>query len=214
MRLTTWNCQHGTIEDRLAQLQPLAPDLVALQECRRPAFASPNAIWSGTLDPKGIAVASINPSLRLERLEVTVAPTALPVLVHGPEPFVLLAVWTLPPYEKFAIEAVRACAAVGVSRDLPMLVMGDLNVIPTRERLRMFREEFGLVSAYHAFHKVDPGAEAHPTHYWKRKQSSPWHIDYCFVPEGWVPKLRDVQVGGFDEWPDSDHRPLTIESTY
>ena len=91
MRLTTWNSHHGTVEERLAQLQPLAPDLVALQECRRPAVAPPNAIWSGILDHKGIAVAATNRLLRLERLEMALPPTTLPVLVDGPVRFLLLA---------------------------------------------------------------------------------------------------------------------------
>ena len=61
------------------------------------------------------------------------------------------------------MEAIRSCA--GVSRDLPMVVMGDLNIVPTSERLRMFREEFGLISACHAFHGAEPGGEKHPTHF-------------------------------------------------
>ena len=68
-----------------------------------------------------------------------------------------------------------------------------------------------MISAYHAFHKIEPGTESHPTHFWRRKRASPWHIDYCLIPESWVPKVREVQVGAFEEFSSSDHRPVTID---
>jgi hypothetical protein len=46
-----------------------------------------------------------DPFLPLERLNVDVAPTALPVIVHGPLPFLFLALWTHPPYEEFTLTA-------------------------------------------------------------------------------------------------------------
>ena len=67
------------------------------------------------------------------------------------------------------------------------------------------------MSAYHAHHKVTPGEELHSTHFWRRWKTAPWHIDFCLIPEGWVPKVRDVQVGTFEEWrAESDHCPVTV----
>lgn len=209
MRLTTWNCHHGHVRDRLARLEPLAPDLVTLQECRRPQQRSSHVIWSGAADSKGIAVATLTPSIRLERLPTKIAPTALTVLVHAPAPFRVVALWAVPPYEKFAVRALRACQR-GAACDLPMVVMGDLNLTAKSEAVRIFYEELGLVSAYHAFHRVAPGEERDPTHFWRWQRTSPWHIDFCLVPKDWVAKIRDVKTGAFREWTDSDHRPVTI----
>jgi endonuclease/exonuclease/phosphatase family metal-dependent hydrolase len=209
MRLTTWNCHHGNVEQRLALLRPLAPDLVTLQECRRPVLPFSEAIWSGTREVQGIAVASCNPALRLERLNVDVAPTALPVMVQGPVPFLLLALWSHPPYEEFTLAAHRICMAGGCG--LPVVVMGDLNITAKSEAIKTLQEEFGLVSAYHAHHKLMAGDEQHPTHYWRRSKTAPWHIDFCLIPDEWVPNLHEVRVGTFEDWgAESDHCPVTV----
>ena len=46
-------------------------------------------------------------------------------------------------------------------------------------------------------------------HHWN--ESAPFHLDYCFVPEEWVDRLTRVEVGSFAAWPQSDHRPLTVD---
>ena len=211
MRLITWNCHHGTIERRIEQLRRLDPDLVTLQECCRQGLPFMDAVWSGTREVRGVAVVALNPSLQLEHLNVKLASTAVPVIVHGPTPFVLLAVWAhpTPTYDNFVLNAVRACAKA--TGDRPMIVMGDLNILPTSDAVRVLREELGVVSAYHHHYRVEPGHEQHPTHFWRWHETSPWHIDFCLVPEAWVGKVRKVCVGGFAEWTDSDHRPLTVE---
>jgi hypothetical protein len=57
MRLITWNCHHADVEQRLQLLRPLGPDPVTLQECRRPVLPFSEAIWGGTREVHGIAVA-------------------------------------------------------------------------------------------------------------------------------------------------------------
>ena len=100
-----------------------------------------------------------------------------------------------------------------------MVVMGDFNSSPavvsqrksSPELFRRLREEFGLVSAYHTYLGAEHGAEAHSTFFMNRQQHRSFHLDYCFVPESWVVRIADVKVGSFDDWPDSDHRPLAID---
>ena len=71
-------------------------------------------------------------------------------------------------------------------------------------------EELGLVSAYHRYTGEPHGIERTPTHYWRWQETSPFHIDYCFVPRSW--RIERVEVGGFDEWKElSDHRPLIVD---
>jgi hypothetical protein len=41
----------------------------------------------------------------------------------------------------------------------------------------------------------EPGHETSPTHFHRRAVTSPWHVDYCFVPEAWVTRLSNVHVG-------------------
>ena len=70
----------------------------------------------------------------------------------------------------------------------------------------------GLVSAYHRFFGEDQGAESRPTLYLLKKRERPYHIDYCFIPESWVPNLTSVAVGAYETWiTASDHCPLVVD---
>jgi endonuclease/exonuclease/phosphatase family metal-dependent hydrolase len=72
--------------------------------------------------------------------------------------------------------------------------------------------DLGLVSAYHAFNDVEHAQERHATYYHQFKSTQPWHIDYCFVPTGWVKGLVNVQVLNGKSWAHlSDHRPLIVD---
>ena len=54
------------------------------------------------------------------------------------------------------------------------------------------------------------GEETRASYYHGKKEANPFHIDYCFVPEALVDRLTGVEVGRFADWPQSDHRPLTV----
>jgi endonuclease/exonuclease/phosphatase family metal-dependent hydrolase len=76
----------------------------------------------------------------------------------------------------------------------------------------MLREDFGLFSAYHEYHNLNHGDETHYTYFDRTKKGKPFHIDYCFVPQSWLRRLKRVTVGRHNEWADlSDHVPLIIE---
>ena len=222
MRVTTWNCWRwgAEIEGFLALLGPLGGDLVALQECRRPAAEDPSVSWRGTHPLKGAAVVSTSPALPIEAIEIpSLHPTVVPVVVQAPEPFVFVGVWTHPPYNPVAWKAMTACVAA--ADGMPVVAAGDFNSSPSvvgQERasprfLQRMRDELGLVSAYHHFHGEAPGAETRATHYFLFNESRPFHLDYCFLPETWLGHLAGVEVGSFAAWPQSDHRPLTVDLT-
>jgi endonuclease/exonuclease/phosphatase family metal-dependent hydrolase len=117
-------------------------------------------------------------------------------------------------------------AGLTAYRDLlrtgPAFVVGDLNShwrwdagnkeMTHGALVARLDREFGLVSAYHAARpRVAHGSEE-PTLYWQWKREQPFHIDYCFLPRAWVPRIASVTVGSFDEWSGkSDHRPLVVE---
>ena len=73
------------------------------------------------------------------------------------------------------------------------------------------RDKLGLVSAYHHLSGEAHGEETRASYYHGKKEAHPFHIDYCFVPEAWVDRLTGVEVGSFADWPQSDHRPLTVD---
>ena len=220
-RVTSWNCYRGAkIEDSLALLAPLRADLVALQECRHPAGEDASIIWRGADPLQGVAVVSTSPAVPVEAIEIpSLHPTVVPVVVQAAQPFLFVGVWTHPPYNEVAWEAMTACVAA--ADGMPVVAAGDFNSSPRvvgQEResprfLQQMQDELGLVSAYHHVHGESPGAETRATHYHQWNESKPFHLDYCFVPETWLGHLASVEVGSFAAWPQSDHRPLTVDLT-
>lgn len=219
MRLTSWNCLHGRPRERLDRLLSLESDIVVLQECRRPAAAG-RSLWSGIPEKKGVLIAPVGQAVALEPVCVQgLPPTVLPVVVHATTPFILIGMWAQKEisYAHMALASLRPI--LGGVHGLPLVVAGDFNVSPlvigqrrqAGEFFREMREEFGLVSAYHVAHDVEPGAELHPTFYMNGRQDRPFHLDYCFVPESWTGRIRDVRVGSYAGWQDSDHRPVTVD---
>jgi endonuclease/exonuclease/phosphatase family metal-dependent hydrolase len=105
----------------------------------------------------------------------------------------------------------------------PTVVMGDFNsgthlISGRREavsrphgRLVAALEARGLVSAYHAFHRVAHGSETHATYYHRFDRADRWHIDFCFVPSAWAGRIARVEVGGPKAHTTSDHRPVMVE---
>ena len=104
----------------------------------------------------------------------------------------------------------------------PTLLIGDLNSNTKWDyKLRPGQNHTGLVtllsslklsSAYHTFHQEEHGAEIHPTFFLRKNPAKPYHIDDCFIPEGWIGQLSSVALGSNEDWKThSDHRPLIVD---
>lgn len=222
LRLVTWNCWSGRIDQRVAQLSHLRPDLVVLEECAQPDDQQ-RAVWRGPWASKGIGVVSPSGVFALEPQAIIDAghTSALSVRVTGPLTFSLLAIWSHRPYVADVMHALDTYR--DRLKDGPAIVAGDFNSSPAFDAralpgsthldiVRRLRDEFGLVSAYHAFHGVDHGQEPHATLYHQWKEARPFHIDYMFLPMEWLGRLRAVEVGTWEAWlGKSDHRPLAVE---
>ena len=221
MRIVTWNCCRGPFARKTELLRPLAADVAVVQECARPPEESARVRWAGEKPRQGIAVlAGEGWSVEPIAFDAPLPRWIVPFRIHGPEPFTLVAVWSLPPYSRSVVQGVEALAEVIAAG--PTVVAGDFNSNPVFDRVRPTKfgyarieavlRDLGVESAYHAFHGETPGDETRPTyfHQWRREQ--PFHMDYCFVPRGWLPRRAGVEVGGFDAWAgQSDHRPVTVD---
>ena len=131
MRLTTWNCFRGKAPEHcLELLEPLRAVLITLQECRRPDGEDTPVIWRGTEPAYGTAVVSTLAAVQLESISIpSLHPPVVPVVVHAPQPFVFVGVWTHPPYNEVAWDAMSACVAA--ADGLPVVGAGDFNSSPS-----------------------------------------------------------------------------------
>ena len=223
LRLIAWNCHHGSLSTRLAELASFAPAIVFLQECK-PTRTLPMMgpfLTQRVNAQKGIALASLNADYRLAKLKPRAnrGRAVMGATVSGPVAFTALGVWSQGPH--YVDDVMRTLHAYDkVLRSGATIVMGDLNSgtnlagtrSPNKGHSRILDRfaDLGLVSAYHAFHHFEHGQERHPTYRHQRKPSQPWHIDFCFVPVGWV--VVGVEVLDGKEWATrSDHLPLKVD---
>ena len=75
-------------------------------------------------------------------------------------------------------------------------------------------KQAGLASAYHHHFDEAQGAESTPTLHWRGAGQRTYHIDYTFIPDAWLPWLREVSVGSKEDWIDSglsDHVPVVAD---
>lgn len=223
MRLVTWNCCRGRFERKVPLLAPLAFDVAVVQECSIPSQPDASTLWFGDNPTQGVAVVA-TPEYELAPLatDLELPRYVIPVQVSGPVSFLLLAVWTHrePTYVDPLLRAIGLFGDQMAAQ--PTVVMGDFNSNacwdhqhnPARNHSALVARlhELGLVSSYHSWTGNAHGAEDHPTFYFRWRQHEPFHIDYCFVPQSWAPKLTSVSVGGYEKWcRASDHRPLIVD---
>ena len=210
----------------MPHLNDIAPDLVAVQECARPANRQRGRqAWFGDNPNQGLLVGVTNGlRLRAARKKGIDSKFFLPIQVEGALAFNVLAIWAKPgPHSPiYASTVLDGLAAYRrFIKSGPTVFLGDLNTatIPSArgrdwhmEIVKRLRDEFGLVSAYHAYHNIEHGYEAHYTYFDRTKKGKPYHVDYCFVPEAWLPRLKRVAVGNYEEWGRvSDHTPVVVE---
>jgi exodeoxyribonuclease III len=238
LRLVSWNCGSG-FHRKVEALSALAPDIAVIPECadldtlalKCPRFAPSGALWIGDDSKRGLGVFSFGRYRLAQADRGAVAITyALPAHVVGPSTFNLVALWShygKTPMRVGALGptllALRAYAGLLVER--PSIIAGDLNnhirwdkpgKASNHANAVVASAALGLVSAYHAFHRLEQGAERHPTLYWRdRTRTGPtFHIDYVFVPKSATGLLRRVSVGSHAKWIAtglSDHAPLVVD---
>lgn len=223
LRLLTWNCHHGALSARLAELAAFSPAIIFLQECAPTDPLPPTRpfVTQRVNTRKAIALTSLDEDYFLAKLRPRAnrGRAVVGARVSGAASFTALGIWSQGP--RYVDDVMRTLKAYDrVLRSGPAVVMGDLNSgtnLNTRQspskghaRILAALADVGLVSAYHRFHGVEHGREMHPTYRHQRNPSKPWHIDFCFVPVGW--DVVGVDVPHSEEWTArSDHLPLCVE---
>ena len=229
MRIITWNCCVGDFRTKIAKISEFEPDLLAVQEMEdidqilwfpgssQPTFRHRSTDPStnrgvGVLSFKNAIITPVDDSdpMAFRRFDVTV----------GSHNFQIVSVWTADakPHKAAYKQAHEGIARHRAwIRQKPTVILGDFNHSASFDgrawrSLMDLIEPLELKSAYHEFFGEDFGSETRFTHYHGGKQTSTFHIDYCFIPKDWVSRLRSVQVGSYEDWrPFSDHVPLIVD---
>jgi endonuclease/exonuclease/phosphatase family metal-dependent hydrolase len=219
MKLVSWILAGG---DKRGAVARLDADVVMLQERRRRDVEG-GELWAGASNAKGL---SLRTSIECAPLDCAepVAQYFVPYEVRGAEPFQLIHVWAMnvgaDRYVRGLVRSVRCWRDRIASR--PTVIAGDFNANAYWDHenpadlnysaLAAMLDELGLVSAYHAFFGEMPSHESRPTFYLYRHADKPAHLDYCFIPRAWLPRLKRVTVGEHAEWSRfSDHMPVWVE---
>jgi endonuclease/exonuclease/phosphatase family protein len=225
LRIVTWNCCRGPFDAKAGALARLKADIAILTETARPkADDTPQRLWFGGSKGSGIVVLA-GGGFTLEREHAVAASDSDPVRairVGGPVSFHLMAVWGRQNSDYIRGVYDRVVEQLDFAKRRPTVLAGDLNsnTIWDRPRARMdhsrfvawLRSELDLVSAYHEHRNEAHGKESKPTYYFLWNRARPYHIDYCFVPRAWGPRIRRVTIGGYEAWSRwSDHRPVMVE---
>ena len=221
MKIVSWNLAGG---DKRAPLGAFDCDIAALQE-RRYADVDDRELWVGHRPRRGLSV-RVAAGWSVERIDVPrrMPRYFVPAQVSGPESFQMISVWAQPDrpyrYVRGTVRAVERWAKRITAQ--PTVIAGDFNANACWDgqhpsdrnftALAARLSELGLVSAYHAFFNEEYACETRPTFFLYRHTDRPFHLDYCFIPRTWLPRLRSVTVGAHEEWGKwSDHMPVSVE---
>lgn len=221
LRLVTWNASPGRLDEKLAALAALRPDIAVLQEINRPKEAIEGLNWAGrATGGKGVAL-WLRSGLRATRIPRPRSPFwSIPAYKIAPLGVTLLNVWTREEHQYIAGLHGALDRHFPRARPRQLVIAGDFNGNPifrsdgTRRDFRTMvtrlEERFRLQSAYHVATGDPFGDERTPTYYFQWDRRKPYHLDYCFVPRTWT--IREVEVGTFRRWRGlSDHVPIVVD---
>jgi len=231
MRIIVWNCAMS-LHTKWDNLIGLRPDIAVIAECAEPRILwaklkceqKCDVQWIGDNPNKGLGVFVFQDySLERDDSYNSRFKQFLPVNVSGLTNCFLLAVWAFNGRRK---DEPRSYSAETLSAidyyqhflsSWQSVIAGDFNnsvVWDHQSKISNFSaiasrlKQLGLTSAYHDFMRVPFGSEPDKTLFF-RKSSLEYHIDYCFIPQGWT--AQDVVVGKREQWIAlSDHAPLFV----
>ena len=216
-------------------IQAFNPDIAVISECESPEILKfqdntklpSDVLWYGTNPNKGIGVFSYG-DYRFQLLDChnPAFKNILPIAVtDGKVDFTLFAIWANNPADKDGAYVTQIWKAINYYEDLiqetKTILIGDFNSNTIWDKPR--REgnhttvvnklaEKKIFSTYHKYFNQIQGKEKHPTLYLYKRESKPYHIDYCFASSDFIEALENVEVGSYQEWTmHSDHKPLIIK---
>ena len=234
MKIITWNCQ-GAFRNKAEAIFVHSPDILVVQECEHPdklifnqQLSKPDdMLWFGDNAHKGLCVLSFNGhSLSLAEPYNNELKFIAPILVKGlHHECLLFAVWANNPGDPDGRYVEQVWKGIGYYDKLldysSCILTGDFNSNTIWDRPRRIGNHSAVVtklaekkifSTYHTFFEQEQGKEEHPTFYLYRNKDKAYHLDYCFISHHLYDKVKNVEVGSFEQWKNlSDHVPVIVD---
>jgi hypothetical protein len=216
---------------------PMNPDIVVIPECENinkidlGSFSKKvtDSYWIGDNESKGLGIFTFN-GFKIELYENynDKYKYILPLIISREnETYNLIGCWTkkvsggleyieqlqhsLDDYNSFLDDKnVIICGDLNSNQYWVNMGGDDLNHQDVVDKL----SKKGIHSSYHHFFNEEQGKETTPTFYHYHKEDKPFHIDYCFLSNSLIDRLKKVEIGKYDDWMNySDHVPLIIDLT-
>lgn len=234
MKIVTWNAGMA-FRNKIKKILPLKANILVIPECEDREKWGKNYdqngivdfIWKGDNINKGIGIISLDENYRIE-----IHPDyddkfryIIPIKVSaGKQEFIMFAVWSQKGEKRYSSYIGQIYLALEKYASLlkePCIIVGDWNSnkvfdhikrVKTHSEVVEFLEGFGIKSAYHHFSKEEQGEELKATHYFRKENARPFHIDYLFASEIFLEQLKSFKIGSCEEWIEfSDHMPIIAE---
>lgn len=233
MKLITWNCQ-GAFRKKADIILTQRPDILVVQECEHPdklVFSSttqrPNDfLWFGDNKHKGLGIFSYS-NFRFQLLDRHNADIKIisPISVTGGQiDFTLFAIWANnnnDPDGQYVEQVWKVVNHYDQLLDSARTILtGDFNSNKIWDRVHRVGNHSAVVeklaeknifSVYHKLLNQEQGKENHPTFFLQRNKDKPYHIDYCFASAELYDKVKNIEIGTYENWiAHSDHTPLIL----
>ncbi|MDR6968462.1 exonuclease III [Flavobacterium arsenatis] len=232
MKIITWNCNMA-FRKKAEFILTEQPDILIVPECEHPdklifknEITKPtDSLWFGNNLNKGLGIFSYS-DYKIELLSIhnPKFEYVLPLSIkNNKTEFIIFAIWAQKP-KKHDCYTEQIWDAVHFYNDLlkkeNIILAGDFNSssiwdkpnrIYNHTNLVNFLENMNIHSTYHIFYNQQQGKETASTLFMHRKIDRPYHIDFCFASKNLIEKIRNVEIGKYENWTKhSDHKPLTV----
>lgn len=221
--------------EKIQYILPFEADIIIVPECEAPDKWNKSTykdriqqfLWFGTNQNKGLGIFTLNNkySVEVHPMYSTEFRYIVPLIVRGEEDFILLAVWTQNNKAGYLSYIGQLFMALQYYSPLlinqPCMIAGDWNSsknFDSKKRVGNHTETVNMLeqlhihSMYHQHYAENQGLESTPTHYFRKKKESPFHIDYIFASEYFSKRNIHMHVGEYEQWiKQSDHMPMITE---
>lgn len=223
MKIVSWNCCEKFREKYQFILDQKA-DIYVIQECENPALYGDekykelfsNGFWLGEIPFKGVGIFSLNPEIKLEKLDWPNQNRKYFIPVKVNDELNIVAVWACKPYCGMFYDYFQD---VQDKINSKILMIGDFNsnvVLDAHHSSKKswgtcvnLLNEQGLVDVYNDLTGEEEGKEKKPTFFLARRLDKPFHFDRCIAAKD---RVKIFKILTNYKWLNrSDHLPIVVE---